>query len=311
MKSPYILPAVTALVGFSIAWIAKPDAAAPLSGAKTNEPSAVIRPERSASGDGLPNSDSNRPAEVKAGDFPLADKAEQGPKTRDEARMLRLTEALGLSLDQQGSIISLIEDIQTKLDGNVPVIQDLATRGKAVEEGLASILSPEQLAKFQEIRARERDNRIEQRAQAQLMPAIQDIDLSPQQREEVLSRLRQKSKAEMQAIPAAATLLFDKSLLPTNNKELSVDGVLLLARANESVDLDDPMKAHQRVLDTHKRELEDILACYDGVLTPGQMGQYQAAMYERRQLTKRIPAPDVPDVPIEPDAVDGQAPPSE
>lgn len=289
MKSPYLLPAVTALIGFSAAWVVKPGGSPAPAAAKV-EDAAPNRPARAGTNSRPPSADSKRPKEVKAGDFPLADQADQGPKSREEAKMLRLTEALGLSIDQQGSIIKLVEDVQATATDTVPVLEDLTTRGRAVEEGLAKVLAPEQLAKFQELRARERDNRIELRSQKMLTRAIEDIDLSPEQRDEVLSRLRQKSKADMQAIPAAATLLFDKSMLPTANKELSEDGVLLLAQMAVPVTDEDPMLAHRKVIDHQRQELEEILRCFDGILTAGQMGQYQAALSETREILKRLPA---------------------
>ncbi len=305
MKPNFLLPAATALVGFIIAWVAKPLPPQVKVTEKTEE-SALSRSTRPTSGTRVTTEAGKRPKEVKAGDFPLADQAEQGPRTRDEARLLRLTEALGLSIDQQGAIISLIEEVQAKADGNVPVIQDLTTRGSAIEEALAKILSPEQLAKFQELRVRERENRTEVRALRLLNSALEDIDLSPAQREEVLDRLRQKAKADMQSIPAAATLLLNKSMLPTNNKELSMDGVLLLAQMGEKNIPTTPLEAHQKVLESQRRDLEEILRCYDGILTAGQMGQYQAAYHEQRELMKRMaasggaikaPAPPAPEPP--------------
>lgn len=287
MKPSILLPALTALIGFSIAWVAKPSAPAASPVAKSTD-SASTRPTRSESGSRSSSSDRSRPKEVKPGDFPLAQAFENGPKTRDEARMLRLTEALGLSLDQQGQIISLVEKVQATINGEIPVIEDLAARGKAIEEGLAQVLSPEQLAKFEDIRARERENRIEVRATAKLLPAIEQIDLSPEQREEVLSRLRLHSKAELQSIPAAASLLFDNSMLPTANKELSIDGVLTLAKMGEPVETTDAMKAYEDVQNKRRQEMEAILSCFDGILTPGQMGQFQADMAEKIKFKDKM-----------------------
>lgn len=311
MKSNYLLPAVTALVGFSIAWLAKPDSA-PAPNLTKSEESAAPRPTRSDPGLRPTPADNKRPKEVKAGDFPLADQAEQGPKTRDEAKMLRLTEALGLSIDQQGEIIKLIESVQASASATAPVLEDLTTRGRAVEEGLAKLLTPEQLAKFEELRVRERENRIEVRSQKMLTAAIDEIDLSPDQREEVLNRLRQKSKAELQSIPYSATLLFDKSMLPTGGKELSADGILLLAQMGEKVELGDPMVAYQKVIDRQRGELEELLKCYAGILTPGQMGQFQAAMAENRETLKKLPKPGkLPTSPVtetDPSAVPAASP---
>ena len=303
MKSQYLLPAVTALVGFSIAWLAKPDAFPAPTGAKT-EQAAAPRPTRSETGRRPSSTDSKRPKDVKASDFPLVDQAEQGPKTRDEAKMLRLTEALGLSIEQQGEIITLIEGVQANVSDTAPALEDLTVRGKAVEDGLAKLLTPVQLAKFQELRDRERENRIEVRSQKMLAGAIDEIDLSPAQREEVLDRLRQKSRAELQSIPSAATLLFDKSVLPTGGKELSADGILAIAQMGEKVSAGDPAAAYQKVIDRHRGELEEQLQCFDGILTPGQMGQYQAALTETRELLKTLPPAPGP----QPDSVPAPAP---
>lgn len=289
MKSKFLVPTLTAALGFTLAWIAKPGGPAVTHVVKTEE-SSEKRPDRPAADSRPSPNDSKHPKEVRAGDFPLADQADLGPKTRDEARMLRLTEALGLSITQQGDIIKLVEDAQSKIDGDVPVIQDLATRGKMIEDGLAKTLTPEQLVKFQELRARERDSLIQERSWKVLSQAISDIDMSPEQREDVLKRLREKTKADLQSIPASAALLFDKSMLPTNGKELSVDGILLLAKMGEvPQNADDPMAAHKKVVADQRGELEEILRCFDGILTPGQMGQYQAALSETREILKRMP----------------------
>lgn len=291
MKNPYILPAVTALLGFSIAWIAKPgDSQGDAGPASANvSEAASARPARTASSNRGSASDSRRPTEVRASDFPLADQAARGPQNREEAKMLRLTEALDLSIDQQGAIISLVEEVQASASDAVPVIEDLVLRGKAVEEGLAKLLMPEQFEKFQELRIRERDNRSELRAQQTMTQAIAEIDLSPEQREEVLGRLRQKAKADLQSIPASATLFFDKSMLPTAGKELSVEGVLLLAKLDAPISADDPMAAHEKVINQQRQELEEILRCFDGILTPGQMGQYQAALAESKAIINHVP----------------------
>lgn len=291
MKLPYLFPALTAVIGFSIAWIIKPsETPAPVQIA----PAAPARPVRPDPGPRMSSAEPKKGFAEKPQDHPLADLADQGPKSREEAKMLRLTEALGLTIDQQGSIIKLVEDVQATVDGSVPVITDLTKRGKAIQEGLTKILSPDQLAKFEELRLRERDNRIELRSQRMLDQATEEIDLTARQREEVLSRLRQKSKAEMQAIPAVATILLDKSMLPTSGRELSVDGVLQLAQLGESITYANPTEAWQKNMDHQKQQLEEILKCFDGILSPGQMGQYQAALAEQRKILSGLPSRPAP-----------------
>lgn len=300
MKNSYLLPAVAAVLGFGIAWTVKPSSTStPTADGPTATAPAGTKPNRTTSGTRPTVADNRHPKEVNAGDFPLADQADRGPKNRDEARMLRLTEALGLSVEQQGRLMSLIDEVQASANGEVPVLQDLATRGRAIEEGLATLLTPEQKVKFEEIRVRERDNLIESRAQRMLVDAISEIDLSPEQRDEVLLRLRQKTRADMQAIPAAATLLFDKSILPTNQKELSVDGVLLLSKTGEQTFAENPGEAYETVRRNQRTELEEVLQCFDGILTPGQMGQYQAGLAETKAAMDKVPSklPKLPAIP--------------
>lgn len=289
MKSPYILPAATAVVGFAVAWVAKPSSPEKQTeGTSIVEKSTSVTSPRVSSSGRTSAAEGTRPKEVNASDFPLADQMELGPKTKDEGRMLRLTEALGLTVEQQGSIISLMERAQANIDPELSVIDDLAVRGKVIQDGLAELLSPEQMGKFEEIRVRERENRVEVRAQSLLTPAVQDIDMSPEQREEILSRLRLKARTDMQSIPAAATLLLDKSLLPTNNKELSVDGILTAAKMDQPMDISDPEGTHRLLVDKHRQELEELLVCFDGVLTPGQMSQLQAGLNEQKELMNKM-----------------------
>ena len=288
MKPNALLPVATALIGFSLAWIAKPGGTTVAKEAEKTEPAAPVKSPRTEANPRTSSTSSKRPVEVKISDFPLVDQAEKGPKTGEEAKMLRLSEALGLSFDQQSSLIQLVTDSQAKMNMDLSAIEDLATRGKGVEEGLRKIFTPEQFAKFQEIQDRLRDNRTEIRAQKQLAEAIEIIDLSPEQREEVASRLRQKSKADLQAIPAAATLLFSNSLLPGSGKELNVDGVLMLNQMGEKAVMGNPDVVHQNVMNRHKQELEEILKCFDGILTPAQMGQYQASIAEKRETMERL-----------------------
>lgn len=315
MKSQLLPPAAAAVIGFAVAWAVKPDAEPAKPNPAGSENAGAKSPPRNDNARPRPRAvTEQRPKEVKAGDFPLGDLAEQGPQTRTEAKMLRLTEALDLSIDQQGAIIQAVEDARNAVNESAPVIQDMAARGRAIEQALAKTLSPEQLAKFEELRVRERENRVESRAQKILTQLMDEVDLSPGQRDEVLSRLRQYGKEQMQAIPAAATLLLNTSLLPTDSKDLTVDGLLALQRIGEEPPPpDNPQEAHERVINRQRQELEEQLRCFDGVLTAGQMGQVHAALAEKRRNLEELrkarprentPAPTPPQDPIPDDESD-------
>ncbi|RYD49525.1 MAG: hypothetical protein EOP85_01430 [Verrucomicrobiaceae bacterium] len=98
----------------------------------------------------------------------------------------------------------------------------------------------------------------------------------------------------------------------TNNKELSVDGLLVMAEMGQEIDMSDPMATHQKVLDQQRQKLEDILRCFEGILTPGQMGQVQAALLEQREILKRFPRDmQVEEELAQPPPVDDPLPPRE
>jgi hypothetical protein len=289
MKSQYLLPAIAAAIGFSIAWIAKPSSAsapgAPAAelkaGSKKSERGESSRPRSSSISE-------RRPAEVSAGDFPLTDLAAQGPKTREEAKMLRLAEALGLSTDQQAQILKLIEETNAAASNTVPILEDLSTRGRKLEETLATFLDAEQLAKFEELRVRERENRIESRAQGALVQVIREIDLSPGQRDEALARLRQVEKTRIQTIPAAATLLLKTSVLPTGPSGMTVESLLALSHLPDATAPGNPADAQAQMVQWLSQKLEEKFRSFEGIFTPGQMGQYHAILGEERAIIDRM-----------------------
>ncbi len=316
MNSQKLIPIAAAALGFALAWILKPGETTVAGNAsvdsKTNASTrneiSKPRPRESFT---------KRPKEVKPGDFPLVELSEKGPKTKSEAKMLRLSEALGLSIDQQGRIISAIESAKTPADPDAPPLQDMATRGKAIMEALAKILTPGQLAKFEEIRVRERDNLIESRSQRTLGQFLESVDLSPDQRDEVSARLRQYMREQIQSLPSSATLLLDTSLLPTEDLSISLEGVLTLASlGDDPADPNDMIGTHQRVLMRQREELERMLICFDGVLTPAQMGQIHAILAEKKSTLEKLkqlqaekggPKPETPPAP-EPRTVIGPSP---
>jgi hypothetical protein len=66
----------------------------------------------------------------------------------------------------------------------------------------------------------------------------------------------------------------------------------LLGKVGDSVISENPNVALEMVLQGHRRELEEKLKCYDGILSPAQMGQYYAALAEQKQAMSKIKMPD-------------------
>lgn len=293
MKSQHLIPVAAAAIGFAIAWVAKPAPDTPASATPKDSGSQTSknhpRPRPDSGRNRMEPAAGRKPEEVRAGDFPLVAQAENGPKTRSEAKMLRLAEALGLTVEQQGDIIKAVEESKNTAPGQAAGIEDLTIRGRKVEERLREILTPEQFGKFQEIRERERDNRIELGAARSLAQALSEIDLSPGQRDEALARLRQAEKEKIQAVPASATLLLRTSVLPTSANELTMEGVLSLAKLAEAPPAESPETGQQQFIQRQKQALEEKLRVFDGILSPAQMGQYQAILAEQKAALDRVP----------------------
>jgi hypothetical protein len=283
MKNQPLIPLVAAALGFSLAWVLKPAPASRETAANPAGPSAGTS-SRAPRADLPGTTQGKRPTEVDASEFPLVDLAEMGPKTRSEAKMLRLSEALDLSIDQQADIIRIVDETKISAATDKPLLEDLIARGRKVEEALRDILTPAQYGRLEELRLRERDNRIENRALRALGQLMEEIDISPGQRDDALARLRQIEKERLQSIPESATLLLKNSVLPTGPQELTMDGVLTIAgmaalpQAGTPGEAEEQQRAHQR------RLLENKLGCYDGILTPAQMGQLHAIIAEEKNM---------------------------
>ncbi len=287
MKSQHLFPLAAGALGFALAWVVKPTPE-PVNSGVSDTGQVGGETARGPRGDNprpRPSAISEkRPREVDASAFPLVELAEKGPKTRSEAKMLRLTEALELSMDQQAEIIRIVDETKISADADKPLLDDLVTRGRKVEETLKAILTPEQFAKLEELRVRERDNRIEARAFLALGQLMEEIDMSPGQRDDALARLRQAEKGRVQAVPASATLLLRTSVLPTGPQEPTMEGVLTIARLSETPPGATPQDAYDRYNIQQRQVLEEKLRCYDGVLTPAQMGQLHAIIAEEKAV---------------------------
>jgi len=93
----------------------------------------------------------------------------------------------------------------------------------------------------------------------------------------------------MQTVPAAATLLLSSSVLPTNPHDMTIEGVMRLNELAQP-NADNPDDAVQFQKQLQKRRLEEKLRCFDGIFSPGQMGQYHAILAEEKAITDRLPS---------------------
>ncbi|TAG11337.1 MAG: hypothetical protein EAZ42_01325 [Verrucomicrobia bacterium] len=295
MKSHHLLSVVTLLIGFSIAWVLKPAPPASEETVATPEGKSSQRhstqdvdrtsSDRSASSS---NSSSTELAVDPSSQFPLSELLAKGPLGEREAKMRRLAEELGLSFDQEADLMRLLDEVQAIHDPNLSPFDDLMARSEALEKGLKKLLSPEQLANFEKMRERAFENLVETRAMQRLTPTIESVDLSSEQRAQLHDRLRMHARNELQVFPKQSLSLIGSSVLPLRTSEITVDGFFTMKEMSRSSGTMDPQVAQDDSFRRHQAEKEALLKCFEGVLTPAQIGIVYGEIERGNNLLRQI-----------------------
>jgi hypothetical protein len=311
MKPSLVVPLLTAFVGFGLGWLARPAA----DHATPNPPDAAPpRPQASAPAPPAPTPPS--PALIPQRDTPAppsldetvrevaaataAERREKVIDGKNAAKMLRLAEALGLSAAQQADLKKIISDNQRSAHasdlapgaGAAAVLEQFAAKGTALEKSLAALLTPEQRVTFEDLRLRERDNRIETTAQRELANLSEVTDLSAEQREQVLAQLRKARATEIGAMPAALALILDSSVLPLGPVVPSAQSIQTLRQLAANQPADTSNDLHATLLETKRRQLDEQLKLLKDILTPAQLAQYRATIAEQQAIhDMMIPPP--------------------
>ena len=295
MKPSLVIPLLTLFVGFAGGWLAKPTPAA-----------SEVAPSKSSS----PRPLTNRPATAEVNPSPLGPlpgpggisrnpgaeisppPTEAAAESRNAAKLQRFIEAIGLSETQQADLTKLIAETAaayTASDSDSPrsaqeTLDHLAACSAKLEKSLGTLLTPEQAAKFAELRQRELGNRIESRANRELGRLSEITDLSATQRDQILTQLRQSSAAEVNAIPPSYALMLNSSVLPLGQHALPEQAVLTLtALATNATDAD-PSAGHDKIIADQRKKIEERINWLKPILTPAQLAQYQAAAAEQRAI---------------------------
>ncbi|MEO0018561.1 MAG: hypothetical protein RLZZ522_1844, partial [Verrucomicrobiota bacterium] len=226
---------------------------------------------------------------------------ESAAGSKDAAKMLRIVELLGLSETQQTDLAGILKATSesfvadpTKPASAKDTLALVAKCSAELEQSLAGLLTPEQAAKFTALRQRERDNRIETKAQRELSRYSELTDLSSSQRDQILAQLRQSTTAEADAIPAAYALMLSSSVLPLGPRTLPEQSIFALSQIAESPDAADGASAQAQLIAAQSRRLDERLVWLKPILTPAQLAQYEAAAAEQRAFHDRMTAPPPP-----------------
>ena len=201
MKHPAVIPSLCALFGFLFAWFVKPSEKSEVT--EITNPSAIS----GNSGSGLSSSSRNNP---KSTDFDLATHTPEGvplPQEliesrdqlayaardslalRDQGYVQRLTELLGLTIDQQHHLLQLYQKKRDELNIYTPgknldprrMLEEAEVVEKKFNESLAQVLDSDQITKLNDFRKQQASNRSLATAQKEFADVLEKIDLSPDQ----------------------------------------------------------------------------------------------------------------------------------
>lgn len=301
IKRQYFIPLGAALAGFAVGWALKPSsqtaATDPAAGGRTGRTAGANGGDTDRSRDPRPSRPLGvRPAKTVAAETTVADVQMQNrmenafqsaASQRDRAKLVRMSEALGLNDEQVAKVEALLAE--HRQDNSAPIgaaagmspqqtLEKAAEAAKALDAKFREILGTEQITTLDSLQTRQQENRIEARAQRELSDVVDRIDVNSAQREAVLEVLR-KSVADDQAqLPESSKFLAESNLLAAGNNRFSdrsLEAMLVMGDTNVSAD---PMAVGRRMQELQRERNQRRADALAEILTPGQLQQYRAAV---------------------------------
>lgn len=298
MKSTPLIALATALAGFLGGWLAKPTAVqAPVASQPVPPPARTPVPPRPAPDVPVLPPGERPPLQSGQPQVPATPTAPAAAAGMDEAKMARLVELLGLDEAAQDKLRQILADSRRpftnpgKALSSKETLDLVAKAATELDQSLKALFTPEQAATFAALRQRERDNRIEAKAQRDLGRLTEVTDLTPAQRDRILEKLRANHLADLEKLPPAASLMVETSVLPLGSHALPEQSIIALTRTAEVDSGDDHAAAHDRMIEQQRRQLDEQLAFLRTVLSPAQVAQFEAAAAQQRAFQDMIRQP--------------------
>lgn len=292
MKPSVILPIVTAIAGFGVGWLVKPAPPAP---DEARSPSARIPARKAPEPTPAITEPSRESAERPAGPRPQAplkttEQAQQDIATQDGAKLARLTEALSLNDDQKAEVLKVIAAARATLEpeGGIDAgkLLDIAAQaGADLEKAVLATLTPEQATAFAALRKRLQDNSVETASQEQAAKFSKLTDLSPEQREMILERIRGDVRKEHDERPQGLDLVLDTSPLPTGSAYIAGSSLASMPFMSGGEDANEKIEAFR---DLQRRNLDAQVDKYKDILTPAQLSRLQLDIEEKKRVLDLI-----------------------
>ncbi|RYD60849.1 MAG: hypothetical protein EOP83_18455 [Verrucomicrobiaceae bacterium] len=216
----------------------------------------------------------------------------------ERARLSRLSEALGLSTEQQEALRNMLDirrdgfrNLQGSNHDPAAAIQQAGISEKNFMEDVKKVLDPEQVAAFESFKQREKDNDIEAKAQRDVADLIGQVDLSEQQREQALVVMRQLSETAAAKRPAGWDVM-NEAVGMLGGSQAAVMDDLGGVMDDPSI-MKDPQAIQRKLLETQRATAEARVAALKSILTPGQLSQYRANLETRSAVMENFTPPPV------------------
>lgn len=307
MKPSHLIAAAAALTGFATGWLFKPAGNAAASAGETAPEQSVGK--RTAPGGKSRDRDtpplvlkSRGGGEMKA-DPEVANAQvtfergfQNATERAENARLSRLSEALGLSPEQKETMNVLLanrRDGFRDLNGGGKSPSEILAQAAQAElrfdEQVAKLLDPEQSAALAAFREREKENSVEAKAQRDLADLIGQIDLSAEQREQALESLRTGSAEAVAKRPAGWSVMNESMGLLGGAHAAMLEDMGGLLSDDEA--MADSQEFHRRLVQSQRAAMEQRIARLTTILTPGQLAQYRATLEARANMTEQVTPP--------------------
>jgi hypothetical protein len=306
MKPSTLIASAAALAGFATGWLLKPSGEVLAHGEAVPEQAAGTR----SAGTGK-SRDRDKPmlvlkargggeakADPELASAHVAFERSFGSATEraENARLSRLSEALGLSPEQQATMKVLLasrRDGFRQLNGGglspSEMMAQAAQAERTFEKQLEKLLDPEQSAAFAALREREKENTVEARAQRDLADLIGQIDLSGDQREQALEALRGGSEEAIAKLPAGWSLM-NEAFSKLGGSHAAAMEEMSEFMGDDSA-MADSQELHRRLIQSKRAAMERNLARLGPILTPGQLAQYRSSLDARITFIEQVTPP--------------------
>lgn len=322
MQRKHITPVLTAVLGFSLAWMLKPTPELVASNGAPEDPEIKARASTGARSPSMPkkqtfdplthtSSGKELPPELVLGRTKLANQLSDSMEKRDQAAVQRLTELLQLSPEQQQQLQMIYETKRSTLNFYRPgdgvthanMLEKAESAESKFKQALSAILEPSQIEKYNAYRKQQSENQRLAAAQKDYADVLEKIDLSPDQQRALQSALQQEALTREDGNADQARFFeetFDAMGFGSAGVAMSRTQTANAAILQSS----DREEMAKTLVEERKKATAERIAMLRNVLSPAQLSQYTAVLESRDQsffssITPHIPTPTPSLVPEE------------